>query len=44
MITTVLSLIVNQFTEREIGKIIRSLPSNKYPGPDKVTARVLKDS
>jgi len=29
---------------KEIGKILRSLPSNKSPGPDKVTARVLKDS
>ena len=31
-------------TEEEVGKIIRSLPSNKAPGLDKVTARVLKDS
>ncbi|PFX25065.1 RNA-directed DNA polymerase from mobile element jockey [Stylophora pistillata] len=31
-------------TEEEIGKIIRSLHSNKAPGLDKVTARVLKDS
>ena len=31
-------------TEKEVGKIIRSLPSNKAPGPDKVIARVLKDS
>ena len=31
-------------TEEEVGKIIRSLPSNKTPGLDKVTARVLKDS
>ena len=31
-------------TEKEVGKIIRSLPSNKAPGSDKVTARVLKDS
>ena len=30
--------------EKEVGKIIRSLPSNKAPGPDKVTARILKDS
>ena len=30
-------------TEEEVGKIIRSLPSNKAPGLDKVTARVLKD-
>ena len=32
------------FTEKEVGKIIRSLPSNKAPGPDKVIVRVLKDS
>ena len=44
MMTSVLSLNFNQFTEREIGKIIRSLPSNKSPFSDKVTARVLKDS
>ena len=31
-------------TEELGGKIIRSLPSNKVPGLDKVTARVLKDS
>ena len=31
-------------TEEEVGKIIRSLSSNKAPGLDKVTARVLKDS
>ena len=31
-------------TEEEVGKIIRSLPSNKAPGLDKVTVRVLKDS
>ena len=31
-------------TEEEVGKIIRSLPSNKAPGLDKVTARVLKES
>ena len=31
-------------TEEEVGKIVRSLPSNKAPGLDKVTARVLKDS
>ena len=31
-------------TEKEVGKIIRSLPSNKAPGPDKVIVRVLKDS
>ena len=31
-------------TEKEVGKIIRSLPSNKAAGPDKVTAEVLKDS
>ena len=31
-------------TEEEVGKIIRSLPSTKTPGLDKVTARVLKDS
>lgn len=31
-------------TEEEVGKIIRSLPSNKAPDLDKVTARVLKDS
>ena len=30
--------------EKEFGNIIRSLPSNKAPGPDKVTARILKDS
>ena len=28
-------------TEEEVGKIIRSLPSNKTPGQEKVTARVL---
>ena len=31
-------------TEKRVGKIIRSLPSNKAAGPDKVTAEVLKDS
>ena len=31
-------------TEGEVGKIIRSLPSNKTPDLDKVTAWVLKDS
>ena len=31
-------------TEEEVWKIIRSFPSNKTPGLDKVTARVLKDS
>ena len=31
-------------TEEEVGKIIRSLPSNKTPGLDKVTARVRKYS
>ena len=31
-------------SEEEVGKIIRSLPSNKAPGLDKVTARVLKDN
>ncbi|XP_022792245.1 uncharacterized protein LOC111331405 [Stylophora pistillata] len=31
-------------SEEEVGKIIRSLQSNKAPGLDKVTARVLKDS
>ena len=30
--------------EKEVRKIKRSLPSNKAPNPDKVTARVLKDS
>ena len=30
--------------EKEVGKIKRSLQSNKAPSPDKVTARVLKDS
>ena len=31
-------------TKKEVGEIIRSLPSNKPPGPDKVKARLLKDS
>ena len=31
-------------TDEEVQTIIRSLPSNKAPGLDKVTARVLKDS
>lgn len=30
--------------EKEVGEIKRSLPSNKAPSPDKVTASVLKDS
>ena len=30
--------------EKEVGKIIRSLLSNKAPGPDKVIARILKNS
>ena len=30
--------------EKEVGKITRSLQSNKAPGPDKVTTRILKDS
>ena len=29
-------------TEKVVGKIIRSLPSNKAPGPDEISARVLK--
>ena len=31
-------------TEEDVSKIIKNLPSNKAPGYDKVTARVLKDS
>ena len=31
-------------TEKEVVKIIRSLPSNKAAGPDKVTAGILKNS
>ena len=31
-------------TEDDVKKIIRSLPSNKAPGCDKVNARILKDS
>ena len=30
--------------EKEVGKITRSLQSNKAPGPDKVTTRILKDT
>ena len=40
---------VNKFefhavTERDIEKIVKHIPSNKAPGQDKVSARVLKDS
>ena len=31
-------------TEKDIRKIVTNLPSNKAPGYDKITARVLKDS
>ena len=31
-------------TEKDIERIVKSLPSNKAPGHDKITARVLKDS
>ena len=31
-------------TERDIEKIVKHIPSNKAPGHDKVSARVLKDS
>ena len=31
-------------SEEDVSKIIKYLPSNKAPGYDKVTARVLKDS
>ena len=31
-------------TDEDVSKIIKNLPSNKAPGYDKVTARVLKDS
>ena len=31
-------------TEEDVSKIIKNLPSNKVPGYDKVTARVLKAS
>ena len=31
-------------TEKEVGKIIRSLTSNKAPGPAKVSAKGLADS
>lgn len=30
--------------EEQVDKIIKAFPSNKAPGPDKVSARVLKDS
>ena len=31
-------------TEKDIERIVKSLPSNKAPGHDKITARVLEDS
>lgn len=31
-------------TESQVQKIVKGLPSNKAPGMDKITSRVLKDS
>ena len=36
--------VLNQVTENQVEKVIRRLPSNKAPGMDKISSRILKDS
>ena len=36
--------VLHQVTENQVEKVIRRLPSNKAPGMDKVSPRILKDS
>ena len=36
--------VLHQVTENQIEKVIRRLPSNKAPGMDKISSRILKDS
>ena len=35
--------VLNQVTENQVEKVIRRLPSNKAPGMDKISSRILKD-
>ena len=36
--------VLHQVTENQVERVIRSLPSNKAPGMDKISSRILKDS
>ena len=36
--------VLHQVTENQVEKVIRRLPSNKAPGMDKISSRILKDS
>ena len=36
--------VLHQVTEKQVERVIRSLPSNKAPGMDKISSRILKDS
>ena len=36
--------LLHQVTENQVERVIRSLPSNKAPGMDKISSRILKDS
>ena len=36
--------VLNQVAEIQVEKVIRRLPSNKAPGMDKISSRILRDS
>ena len=36
--------VLHQVTENQVERVIRGLPSNKAPGVDKISSKILKDS